>query len=49
MEKYYGPIELAVVFGLVLALLIYDLVKLRRTIRRDAANDVEARTSQKPD
>jgi hypothetical protein len=36
MELSYGVIELGFVFGVVLALAVWELVRVRREIRRDA-------------
>jgi hypothetical protein len=36
MEISYGVIELGFVFGVVLAFAVWELVRVRREIRRDA-------------
>lgn len=36
MELSYGVIELGFVFGVVLAFAVWELVRMRREIRRDA-------------
>ena len=35
MEWSYGVIELAFVFGVVLALAVWELIRVRRAMRRD--------------
>ena len=38
MEQYYGLIELFLVFGIVLALLCYELFSVRRSLRKADAS-----------
>jgi hypothetical protein len=45
MQWSYGVIELAFVFGVVLALAVWELIRVRRDIRRD---DADRRRNRKP-
>ncbi len=48
MEQHYGLIELFVIFGIVLALLVYELISVRRSLRESAklAEDLKSRNTQ---
>jgi hypothetical protein len=37
--KYYGAVEMLLSFGVVLGILIWQLVSVRRSIRKDEENE----------
>jgi hypothetical protein len=41
MEKYYGPIELGLVFGSALIFMIYELISVRRSLRESVSDKRE--------
>ena len=41
MEKYYGPIELGLVFGSALIFMIYELISVRRSLRASVSDKRE--------
>jgi hypothetical protein len=48
MEKYYGPIELGLVFGSALIFMIYELITVRRSLRKSESDKRETIATPKP-